>query len=216
MGQKIHPKSIRMGISKTWDSLWYAEGDQYRNQLHEDILIREFIEKRFSSAGLERLDISRSTNKIEVNVYVARPGVAIGRGGEGIDAAKKHLSQKLQMNVDVKVNEVKKPDCSAEIIALSVAEGMQRGQSARKLMSVETEKALQAGAKGVRIWISGDFGVPKQSRTIKISEGHIPLQTLRAEIDFAKTDILIRNEGLRGVKVWVYHGDKMGEDEKES
>ncbi|MBN2100884.1 30S ribosomal protein S3 [Candidatus Dojkabacteria bacterium] len=216
MGQKMNPNAMRLGIGKTWKSMWYADDKNYKDKLHEDIKIREYVTQKLKMAGLDRVEIARSTNNIQVNAYVARPGVAIGRGGEGIDEIKKYLSRKIKSNIDIKINEVRKPELSARIIANSVAEGMQRGQSPKKMMSIEKDKAIQAGAKGVRIWVSGDFGVPKQSRTMKLTEGNIPLQTLRSNIDFATVAVPIRNEGLRGVRVWVYREDQEEDNKSES
>lgn len=216
MAHKMHPTAMRLGFNKTWVSLWYAEGDKYQKHLHEDLMIRDYLTEKLRAAGLDRVEIARSLNRIEVNVFVARPGVAIGRGGEGIDALKKELFRKMRMNIDVKINEVRKPELSAAILARNVADSMQRGQSPRRIMNMEKDKAMQAGAKGVRIWISGDFGVPKQSRTMKISEGVIPLQTLRADIDFVTVGTVIRNEGLRGIRVWVNRGYFEEEDKKEN
>jgi len=215
MAHKMHPTAMRLGFSKTWKSLWYADGEEYIKYLHEDLMIRGYITEKLRIAGLDRVEIARSLNRIEVNAFVAKPGVAIGRSGEGIDLIKKYLYRKLQMPVDVKINEVRKPGLSAAILARSVADAMQRGQSPRRIMNMEKDKAMQAGAKGVRIWISGDFGVPKQSRTMKVSEGCIPLQTLRVDIDFVVVDTIIRNEGLRGIRVWINRGDFEEEDKKE-
>jgi small subunit ribosomal protein S3 len=151
---------------------------------------------------------------VNVNVTVARPGVAIGRGGEGIDLIKTHLSRKLQIPIDIKIHEVKKPDTSARVIARTIAEGMERRRSPKRLMVTEKEKAMSAGAKGIKIWISGDFGVPKQSRTIKIEEGEVPLQTIRAGVDFASEAAQVRNAGLHGVKVWVYCAEEEDDSDK--
>jgi small subunit ribosomal protein S3 len=207
MAHKMHPTAMRLGTNKSWKSLWFSEGDDYEDQLHEDIMIRDFLNKELKIAGLDRVEISRSLKRIEVTVYVARPGVAIGRGGESIDAVNKELSRRIDMPIEVRIKEVDKPDLSAEILANEVATSMEHGQSPTRAMLAVRDKAMQAGAKGVTIWVSGDFGVPKQSRTIKIDEGHVPLQTIRADVDFAREAVTIRNEGLRGVKVWVFKGE---------
>jgi small subunit ribosomal protein S3 len=174
-------------------------------------MIREYLQKELKIAGLDRIEISRSLKRIDVTVYVARPGVAIGRGGESIEAVNKHLSKKIDMPIEVAIKEVSEPELSAEIIANNVATSMGRGQSTKRAMLSEMEKAVQAGAKGVKIWVSGDFGVPKQSRTIKVEDGHVPLQMIRADVEFAREDVTIRNEGLRGVKVWIYKGEILQE-----
>lgn len=215
MGQKINPIAMRMGITEEWKSRWYTDDKNlYRKQLHQDIKIREYLKKRLGIAGLERIEILRSSNILNINVYVARPGVAIGRGGEGIDLIKRELSRKFQQLVEVKIHEVKKSEMSAKVIARSIVEGMERRRSPKRLMTAERDKAMTAGAKGIKIWISGTFGVPKQSRTIKVEEGVVPLQTLRAALDYASDTAHVRNAGLHGIKVWVYRGGR--EDENRS
>ncbi len=205
MGQKIHPFGLRLGIGKTWTSRWYTDDkDLYRKQLMQDVKIREYLGERLSRAGLDKIEILRSSNLVDINVFVSRPGVAIGRGGEGIDLLKKELSQRFMLPIEIKINEVKKPDMSARVIARNIVEGMERRRSPKRLMVTERDKAMTAGAKGIKIWISGDFGVPKQSRTIKIDEGMVPLQTLRADVDYASEFAQVRNAGLHGIKVWVY------------
>lgn len=205
MGQKMNPNAMRLGVGKTWKSRWFTDdNEKFREQLHQDIKIRDYLNKKLAMAGLQKVEILRSSNNVTVNVTVARPGVAIGRGGEGIDLIKTHLSRKMQIPIDIKIHEVKKPDTSARVIARTIAEGMERRRSPKRLMATEKDKAMAAGAKGVKIWISGDFGVPKQSRTLKVEEGEIPLQTIRANVDFASEEAHVRNAGLHGVKVWVY------------
>ena len=205
MGQKMNPNAMRLGIGRTWKSRWYtSDKKQFRKQLIEDVKIRDYLKEKLSIAGLEKIEILRSSNTVSINVYVARQGVAIGRGGEGIDAMKKHLSQKYRVPIDIKINEVKKPETTARVIARNIVEGMERRRSPKRLMVTERDKAMTAGAKGIKIWISGDFGVPKQSRTLKVEEGVVPLQTLRAEVDYASEVAQVRNAGLHGVKVWVY------------
>lgn len=213
MGQKMNPNAMRLGIGRTWKSRWFTDdGDKFRDQLHQDIKIREYLNKKLGMAGLQKIEILRSSNTITVNATVARPGVAIGRGGEGIDAIKTYLSRKFQAPIDLKIHEVKKPDTSARVIARTIVEGMERRRSPKRLMVTEKEKAMNAGAKGIKIWISGDFGVPKQSRTLKVEEGEVPLQTLRAGIDYASEAAQVRNAGLHGVKVWVFCGEDDEDD----
>ncbi|MBN1619043.1 30S ribosomal protein S3 [Candidatus Dojkabacteria bacterium] len=217
MGQKISATALRLGITTDWKSLWYAEKEEYVKNLHQDIKIREFINKELKPAGLDNVEISRSLNKTNVDVHVARPGIAIGRGGEGIEKLKNELQRRFGKDIDIKIKEVKKPELSAKVIAYNIATGMEKRQSPKRLMITEREKAMQAGALGIKIWISGDFGVPKQSRTIKMEFGTTPLQRLRADIDFAEEAAAVRNAGKHGVKVWVYKGDiKKNSNEKES
>lgn len=214
MGQKVRADALRLNLNKDWDSMWFAEGEEYRRNLHEDINIRDYVTQRLKSAGLDTVEISRSSSKITVNVFVARPGVAIGRGGEGIEQLKTELNRKFgRKDIEIKINEVRKPELSAKVVAQNIATGLEKRQSPKRLMIGERDRVMQAGAVGVKIWISGDFGIPKQSRTLKIEEGSIPLQKLRADIDFANEEALIRNAGKHGVKVWIYRETKEGEDD---
>ena len=212
MGQKINANALRIGINKDWKSSWFTSSqDQYSKNLHQDMAIREDVRKAFKQAGLETVFVRRSGEKIEVEVTVAKPGVAIGRGGEGIENIKKELTKKFKQAVDVKITEIKKADTSARIIARSIADGIERRQPPKLLMASSKEKAIGAGAKGIRIWVSGRIGGNSQARTIKISEGPVPLHTFRAEIDFAKETAATLDAGLLGVKVWVYNPVKKEE-----
>jgi len=207
----MNANAMRLGIGKTWSSRWYTDDPVlYRKQLLQDEAMRIYLRKKLNFAGLESVEILRSSNTVQVNVYVARPGVAIGRGGGGIDDIRSYLSRKYQTPVDIKINEVKKPETSARVIARNIADGMERGRAPKRLMVTEKEKAITAGAHGIKIWISGTFGVPKQSRTIKLEEGVVPLQTLRANVEFASEMAPVRNAGIHGIKVWVY---RKSEDE---
>ncbi len=215
MGQKINANALRLGINKTWNSSWFASSkDAYAKNLKEDLAIKRDVSKAFKQSGLETVFISRDGDKIAVEVTVAKPGVAIGRGGEGIENVKKGLSKKFKKNVDVKISEIKKADTSARIIARSIADGIERRQPPKLLMMSYKEKAMGAGAKGIRIWVGGRIGGASQARTIKVSEGPVPLHTFRAEIDFAKETAVTMDAGLLGVKVWVYNPPKDEASEK--
>lgn len=214
MSQKISATAMRLGNRNTWKSLWFATGKNYTEQLHQDIAIRDYMTKKLRAAGLEKVEISRSMNSLTVNAYVARPGVAIGRGGKGIDEIKKILNRKYKTPIDIKINEVKKPDLSARIIARNIADGIERRMSPKKLMEIEKEKAIQSGAKGVKIIISGRIGGREIARSIKTQEGSIPLQTIRADIDFSREVAATTNAGLYGVKVWVHKEDDKEELDK--
>jgi small subunit ribosomal protein S3 len=215
MGQKINANAMRLGINKTWKSSWFAGSkDLYSENLQEDLAIREDVKKAFKQSGLETVFVRRNGNKIEVEVTVAKPGVAIGRGGEGIERIKTELTKKFKKPVDVKISEIKRADTSARIIARSIADGIERRQPPKLLMMSYREKAISAGAKGIRIWVSGRIGGNSQARTIKVSEGPVPLHTFRAEIDFAKETAVTLDAGLLGVKVWVYNPPKKTEENK--
>lgn len=208
MGRKVNAKAIRMGINKTWDSVWYARKSEYPKIFAEDMKIKKVVSERMNDAGVDDVRINRTLNKVEVDVFVARPGVAIGRGGEGIDLLQKDLSKMIKKDVEIKIKEVKKADLSAKIIAKSIADGIQRRQPSKLLMASAKEKAMLAGAKGIKIWVSGRINNASQARTIKADAGSVPAQTLKADIDYAEATAKTLDAGLMGVKVWVYKGDK--------
>lgn len=213
MGRKVNANAIRMGLNKTWDSVWYARKAEYPKVFAEDMKIKEIVAKKMNDAGVDSIGINRTLNKIEVEVHVARPGVAIGRGGEGIDLLQKDLSRMTKKDVEIKIREVKKADISASIIAKSIAEGIQRRQPSKLLVASAKEKAMMAGAKGVRIWVSGRINNASQARTVKVNAGSVPAQTLKADIDYAEATAKTLNAGLMGIKVWVYKGDKTSIEE---
>jgi len=215
MGRKINPKVIRMGINKTWDSVWYASKKDYPKNLELDLLIKEKVTKAMKDAGLDSIKINKSLNKIEVIAYVARPGVAIGRGGEGIDALQKELRRLSKADVELKVREVKKSDLSARIVARSIADGIERRQPSKLLVQSAKEKIMQSGAKGLKIWVSGRINNASQARTVKVSAGSVPAQTFRANVDYASEAVNTADAGLMGIKVWIYKGDKSDIDREE-
>lgn len=200
---------MRMGISKTWKSKWFKTGPEYVNQLHEDLKIREIIKKSLFSAGLDRVEVSRSAGKVLIDAYVARPGVAIGRGGSGLEDLTKSLKKKFGSDVELKINEIRKPDLSARILASEIVTGLLRRMPPKLLAMNAIEKARAAGAKGIRVWVSGRINSAKQARTIKHSDGPVPLHTLKANIDYANEVAETTDLGRLGVKVWVYQPDNV-------
>lgn len=213
MGRKVNANAIRMGLNKTWNSVWYARKANYAKVFAEDMKLKKIVSDKMKDAGIDSIGINRTLNKIEVEVYVARPGVAIGRGGEGIDELQKNLSRISKKDVEIKIKEVKKADLSARIIATSIAEGIQRRQPSKLLVASAKEKAMMAGAKGVRIWVSGRINNASQARTVKANAGSVPAQTLRADIDYAEATAKTLDAGLMGIKVWIYKGDKTSIEE---
>jgi small subunit ribosomal protein S3 len=212
MGRKVNANAVRMGLNKTWDSVWYASKTEYAGVLAQDLKVKEIIRKVMGDAGIDTVSIKRALNNIDIEVFVARPGVAIGRGGEGIDALQKELSRMTKKQVEVKIREVKKPDISARIIARTIADGIERRQPSKLLVASAKEKAMMAGAEGVRIWVSGRINNASQARTIKANAGSVPAQTLKADIDYAEETAKTMDAGLMGVKVWIYNGDKTSID----
>ena len=209
MGRKVNPNAIRIGINKTWDSTWYVDKAKYPEVLQQDLKIREIITKDLHDAGIDKVRIYRTVKKIDIEVFVARPGVAIGRGGEGIDRLQKKLSRMVKQDVEIKIKEVAKADISARIVARGIADGIERRVPSKLLMISAKEKAIMAGAKGIKIAISGRINNASQARTIKAGEGSVPAQTLKADIDYAEETAHTIDAGLMGVKVWIYKGDKI-------
>lgn len=215
MGRKVNANAIRMGINKTWNSVWYSSKAEYAKLLAQDLKIKEEVTQKMKDAGIDTIGINRTASKIEIEVFVARPGVAIGRGGEGIDLLQKDLGRWTKKDVEVKIREVKKADISARIIARSIADGIERRQPSKLLVASAKEKAMMAGAKGIRIWVSGRINNASQARTVKANAGSVPAQTLRADIDYALEVAQTMDAGLMGVKVWVYKGEKNNIDDTE-
>ncbi len=209
MSHKIDANAMRLMLSKDWKSKWFALGQQYTDQLREDLAVVKLVEDSLSHAGLDDVLIRRSERKVEVDAVVAKPGVAIGRGGQGIEQLEKKVKRifKSVPDVQFKVVEVKKPDLSASIIAGEIAGGLQRRMPPKLLALSYIQKAIQAGAKGVRIWVSGRINGAQQARVIKHSQGPVPLHTLRADIDFCARDANTVNLGKFGIKVWVYKSE---------
>ncbi len=215
MGRKVNPNAIRMGINKTWDSVWYSNKKDYPATYAQDLLIEKKVIAAMRDAGLDKIKINRTVNKIEVLVFVARPGVAIGRGGEGIDVLQKELKRTLKKDVELKVREVKKADLSARIVARAIADGIERRQPSKLLVQSAKEKVMMSGAKGLRIWVSGRINNASQARTVKATAGSVPAQTLRADVDYANEIAKTMDAGLMGVKVWIYKGEKSDIDREE-
>lgn len=205
MGQKVSPTGFRLGITEDWRSRWYADKN-YAETLENDIAIRKFLEKHLSRAAVSKIEIERAGDKIKVIITTARPGIIIGKKGSEIETLKKKLEKIANGNVAVEVVEVKRPELDAELIAQSVAEQLEGRVAFRRAMRKAVQSAMKSGAQGIRIQCSGRLGGAEMSRREWYREGRVPLQTLRAKVDFgfatANTQM-----GAIGVQVWVYHGD---------
>lgn len=215
MGQKIDPRSLRLGVNKNWDSIWYADEKDYVRFSMEDRAARESIKKKLDAAGVDVITIKRSLNKVFVEIVVARPGVVIGRGGSGIEEMKKEMNKIFKTDVDLKIIEVKNPEVSARLIAQNIKAQLVRRIVPKFAMSKEIErvKLSSAKVKGVRIWVSGRIKGTEIARTEKVQWGTVPLATLRADIDYTKEIAQVPNAGTHGIKVWVYRGEKSKMDE---
>ena len=205
MGQKVNPHGLRVGIIADWDSKWYAEGD-FADNLVEDYNIRKFLKKKLYSAGISKIEIERAADKVKVTVHTAKPGVVIGKGGAEIEKLKADIKKFTKKDVNLDIKEVKRPDNNAQLVAESIAQQLENRVSFRRAMKSTMSRAMKAGAKGIKTSCSGRLGGADMARTEFYSEGTIPLQTIRADIDygFAEADTTY---GKVGVKVWVYHGE---------
>jgi len=209
MGQKINPTGFRIGKNKTWSSIWYAgDRETYVKNLHADIKARDFITKKLKGAGVAEVLIKRGLSNISVEIMVARPGMVIGKGGKGLEELKKSLDLLLVNDVRLDVKETKNPALEAAVVAQNIVDGIQKRISPKFLMTKELSRIKDAGALGGRIWVSGLIGGSAIHRTEKRSYGTIPLQTLRADINYASASALTYNAGVMGVKVWIYKGEK--------
>jgi small subunit ribosomal protein S3 len=205
LGQKVNPVSFRLGVIKTWDSKWYAKAG-YSALLHEDLKLREFLKKRLHHSGVSKIEIERAANKAKINIYTARPGLIIGKKGSEVETLKKDLAKLTDKEIFLNIQEVRKPELDAQLVAESVALQLERRIAFRRAMKKSVTSALKFGAKGIRITCSGRLGGAEMSRTEWYREGRVPLHTLRADIDYgfaeAKTTY-----GIIGVKVLIFKGE---------
>lgn len=205
MGQKVNPHGLRVGVIKDWDSKWYADAD-FADYLVEDYNIRKFLKKKLYSAGISKIEIERASDRVKVIVFTAKPGVVIGKGGAEIEVTKKELQKLTGKNVLVDIKEIKRPDRDAQLVAENIAQQLENRVSFRRAMKSCMGRTMKAQALGIKTAVSGRLGGADMARTEFYSEGTIPLQTLRADIDygFAEADTTY---GKLGVKVWIYKGE---------
>ena len=205
MGQKVNPHGLRVGVIKDWDSKWYADAD-FADYLVEDYNIRKFLKKKLFSAGVSKIEIERASDRVKVIVFTAKPGVVIGKGGAEIEITKKELQKLTGKNVLVDIKEIKRPDRDAQLVAENIAQQLENRVSFRRAMKSCMGRTMKAGAQGIKAAVSGRLGGADMARTEFYNEGTIPLQTLRADIDygFAEADTTY---GKLGVKVWIYKGE---------
>ena len=208
MGQKVNPIGFRLGINKPWSSNWFARHG-YAKLVQEDLRIRKYINKKFDAAGVARVDIERAASNLKVNIYSSRPGIIIGKRGSGAENLKDELKRICKITSgepSLNVFEIKKPDLDARLVALSISTQLVRRVSFRRAMKKAMTSAMKAGAKGIKVSLSGRLGGADMSRTERYLEGRVPLHTLRADIDYGTAEALT-TYGLTGVKVWIFKGD---------
>jgi small subunit ribosomal protein S3 len=205
MGQKIHPIGLRLGITRTWSSRWFANKD-YADLVQEDRKIRQFIKKKLFNAGISRSDIERKANQVEVTIYSAKPGVVVGRGGAGIDALRKDLTKMVGKKVQINIQEVQRIETDAQLVAENIAAQLEKRIAFRRAMKQSMLRAMKANAKGIKVMVAGRLGGAEIARTEWSRDGRIPLHTLRADIDYGVAEAKTVY-GIIGVKVWIYKGE---------
>jgi len=206
MGQKVHPTGARVGIIRDWSSKWYADSRNFADYLVEDQKIRKFLKKKLYAAGISKIEIERTAKIIKINLYTAKPGIVIGKGGAGVESVKAEVTKLIGKDINLNIVEVKNMDTDAQLVAENIAGQLERRISFRRAMKQCMQKATKAGALGIKTAVSGRLGGADMARTEFYKEGNIPLQTLRADIDygFAEADTTY---GKIGVKVWIYKGE---------
>ena len=206
MGQKVHPTGVRVGIIKDWNAKWYADSKNFADYLVEDQKIRKFLKKKLYTAGVSKIEIERTAKFVKVNVYAAKPGIIIGKGGAGAESLKADIKKLIGKDVNINIVEVKNVDVDAQLVAENIAGQLERRVSFRRAMKQCMQKTMKAGAQGIKTAVSGRLAGADMARTEFYKEGNIPLQTLRADIDYGFAEANT-TYGKIGVKVWIYKGE---------
>ncbi len=210
MGRKVHPIGFRLKINKTWEGRWYAEGEQYVEQLHQDFAIRDLIREEAPRAGVSRIEIERFPGKVKILVHTAKPGILIGRKGENVKKLRAKLEVLVGKKIDLEIKEIKDPDLDAYLVARNIADQLQRRISFQRAMKRSIQQAIRAGAEGIRVEVAGRLSGSEMARTVNMREGQVPRQTLRAKIDYAQAEAGT-TYGRIGVKAWIYTGESLPE-----
>jgi len=215
MGRKVHPIGFRLGINKTWEGRWYAEGKEYVDQLHQDFALRNLVRQEAPRAGVSRVDVERFPGKVKIIVHTAKPGVLIGRKGENVKKMRSSLEALAGKKIDLEIKEIKSADMDAYLVAENIADQIERRISYQRAMKRAIQQAMRQGAEGVRVEVGGRLSGAEMARVVNMREGRVPRQTLRADIDFCKTEALT-TYGQIGVKVWIYRGEAKPEVEEQA
>ncbi|MBT7334214.1 MAG: 30S ribosomal protein S3 [Gammaproteobacteria bacterium] len=206
MGQKVHPTGIRLGIVKDHTSVWYAEKDNYANYLISDLEVRDFLRKRLADASISRIDIQRPAQTARLTIHTARPGIVIGKKGEDVERLRVELAKRMGMPVHVNIEEIRKPELDALLVAQNVAQQLERRVQFRRAMRRVIQNAMRLGAEGIKVRVAGRLGGAEIARSEVYHEGRVPLHTLRADIDYATAEALT-TYGILGIKVWIFKGE---------
>lgn len=214
MGQKVNPIGLRVGVIRTWDSRWYAKGPTYLENLHEDLRLRKYLKDKLRHAGVAKIEVERAAKKVKIIISTARPGVVIGKKGTGIDALKAEVQKQTPNEVFLSIQEVRKPDMDAQLVAESIATQLEKRISWRRALKKAIAAAIKSGVRGVKVRVSGRLDGAEIARSEWYNEKSVPLHTLRADIDFGTAEALT-TYGLIGVKCWIYKGDILSAREVE-
>jgi len=213
MGQKVHPTGIRLGIVKKHTSVWYASGEEYAEHLLQDMEIRDMVKKKLAAASVSRVEIERPAQTARITIYTARPGIVIGKKGEDVEKLRAELAVKMGVPVHINIEEIRKPDLDAQLVADSIAQQLERRVMFRRAMKRAMQNAMRQGAEGIKVQVSGRLGGAEIARAERYHEGRVPLHTLRADIDYATSEALT-TYGIIGVKVWIFKGEILNFDEE--
>jgi small subunit ribosomal protein S3 len=213
MGRKVHPIGFRLKINKTWEGRWFADGEEYVKNLHQDFELRDLVRNDAPRAGVSRIEIERFPGKVKIVVHTAKPGILIGRKGENVKKIRQNLETVVGKKIDLEIKEIKSPDLDAYLVAQNIAEQLERRISYQRAMKRAIQQAMRQGGQGIRVEVSGRLSGAEMARTVNMREGRVPRQTLRADIDYAQSEALT-TYGRIGVKVWIYKGEVLPEVEE--
>mgnify|MGYP001413310522 CR=1 FL=1 len=215
MGQKIHPNGIRLGIVSDWTSKWYADSQDYADLLNIDLEVRDFLREKLKQASVSRIQIDRPAKNAHITIHTARPGLVIGKKGEDIDALRKEIGERMGIPVHISIEEIRKPELDAQLVAESIAQQLERRIMFRRAMKRSVQNAMRLGAGGVKINIAGRLNGAEIARSEWYREGRVPLHTLRADIDYGFAEALT-TYGIIGIKTWIFKGEVFGDREEET
>ena len=213
MGQKVHPTGIRLGFTKDWRSVWYADAKDYADKLITDIEVRNYLHKKLANASVSRIKIERPAQNAKVTIYTARPGIVIGKKGEDVEVLRHELAQKMGIPVQINIEEIRKPELDAQLVADGICQQLEKRVMFRRAMKRAIQAAMKMGAEGIKVSIAGRLGGAEIARTEWAKEGRIPLHTFRADIDYTTSEALT-TYGILGVKVWIFKGEVLPGQER--
>lgn len=214
MGQKVNPTGIRLGIVKDHTSVWFADGPEYAKKLHIDMAVRDYLRKRLAQASVSRIEIERPANNARITIHTARPGIVIGKKGEDVEKLRREVSARMGVPVHINIEEIRKPELDAHLVAQSVAQQLERRVMFRRAMKRVMQNAMRLGAEGIKVRVAGRLGGAEIARSETYHEGRVPLHTLRADIDYSLAEAKT-TYGILGVKVWIFKGEILGVREEE-